>query len=331
MLRKLFAVFLSLFFVLLSQPLVLGWGAYNSFLNRDFYDDEFVDLVYDYSISTISTGVDISNFPSVDVDSFKNILLQVLIKDDLAKIIDSVYNDISNVRKNDIGELELRIPMDWVFDKLPLISGLIADNLYENLEPCAESVSSADFVMRFDCLDSSLDLESLKSAVLTSLDLAFYSDLPRELGFSIAIPENVESSMIGLKSKIESMISSFVFVLSFLLVLIAVLIFKPWDRVLTWVVRPLFVSSFMFLLLVLFLNFIPEFIDLIDSSSFSSLPETQVNLGIGIYKFLISGFTNSIILFVLPTFVLSLFGWIFLFFYSRKHVDLISTINNDTQ
>jgi len=234
MFRKFFAGFFATMFVMISVPLVFIMGVYNTLGDKDFYTGDLADETYDVLITASPAFFEEGDFSSLSDDELRGIVQKVLTKDDFKGVIADIHHSISGSKfKN--AKLDIILPMDWFLLKKDVLAAEFTDILFDDSE--------------------NVDLPKLdyQSQLAQDLNNQLFVDVPSELVFTMDVPENVEGTVVDYFNHIFNLFLSVVWSLLFMvLVLIALLIFKPWQKVLVIEFKTLFLA-FLFLIITLFI------------------------------------------------------------------------------
>lgn len=317
MLRKFFAGLVLFIFGILFLPYVLAFSIYDIFSDEDFYTGPFVEFTYDLLIEELP--VNLSSFGEefemlIDEEALRGVLENVFTREDLTIIIDDFIEQfkVASVSTLEDGRsvLEVTVPLAWLSAKGEAIAEGIANFLYESLEPCA---SLQDFnPNEFNCIPSSFPQIDFVNKFKSSFDTGFLADLPGDFVFNMEVPSNI-------KGNLSSLISDFAIIvfliggaiLVFLLLLMGLIVFRPWMRILKWEAKALFLACFWVFLVAMIFLYIPGLLE-------NFIDVEGVELYLQAYSFIVGSIVTNLLYYLVPVLVISLAGWILGIIYDRK-------------
>lgn len=263
MFRKFFAGFFSTFFVITFLPIVFLWGVFNTYFDKDFYDDNFIDISYELIVEQFPNFPQFEKIGILNAEDFRQIFRDTVTKDDLRIVIDDIVTQLGNVPVDDMGNVKLVIPLKWLNGKNGLFAESIGKILYLRLPKCVNSLDfqQVNSVFEIECLPKEIAEIDFISRVKSDFDQNIFADIPNEFVFDFKLNSNFSGDFF--MSLFELIQLSFVFAFIFLFVelsLIAVLIFKPWTVVFHWIGKTLFFAGLFFLIFLLMLFYLPEFL-----------------------------------------------------------------------
>jgi hypothetical protein len=307
MIRKIIAGFLSFVFISLFFVVSVVFGIFNTFLNVDFYDEEFVDVAYDFSLEQLSKNVDLSEFPAISESDFMDVLKKSFNKEDVSLIVDSFFDQMKNNVADENSIVEFRIPLFFIKEKREYFASYMADKLYETMDVCEGDVLS--FSKDLDCIPAGLSKDDYKNMVVLTVVDEILKEVPNEFVFEVKIPTDYKGNLsVFFDGFMGNVFLICLAVLIFILLLLWLVIFRPWTRVLRWESKTLFWASFS--VLAVFVGMSYAF-------------ERFVNDD---YVYVISFFANALsgcfVYYLLPVLILSFGVWIFsVIFGKRKKAD----------
>jgi len=306
--RKFFALFFLFLFVVVFAPFVFLIGIDNTFFDSNFYKGEVSELAYQIVVEEFpKVVVDSSDVLPIFEDELREILADVLTKDDFSVLVDSFVEQLNVAVADSDGAVDLKVNLGWFADKNDLILGRAADIIVDDMDICAVGVVPEEPFP--DCRPSLKPLLDFKKQVETSLDREIFGDLPNDVSFTVNVPAGFEGTIGDLFGNMMRMIFVVLFLtLLTLLIFIGLSIFRPFIKVVSWLLLTLFFAS-AFSLILVFLMFV--------------LPSTTfLNGDFFVYEdvvtFMFHSLAAKMLLYLLPIFVVTLFLWIGMMFYDKN-------------
>lgn len=283
--KKFFAGLLAVFYILVFFPVALAFGLAQTFFNENFYQGDFVDVMYEFAVYEIPNHIDdgLKVQFGLEDDDVKDILRNVFDRDDLSLIINAFAEEIRSATVDSDGDLELRFPLRWLTNK----NEVVADELAKYY---ANSLQRSD-----------IDREVVKSQIKGSLDGGVLNNIPEEFGYTVSVPTVFEGNVFEFFSRLANLF--FVLgslLLGLLLLVIGLIIHMPWRRVLRWEARTVFFGAFIFLLTLLTFLFLPKGI----------VPPEDV-IYLRFYSFMMSSLIRSVSYFLFPILFVSFGLWVY--------------------
>lgn len=286
-----------------------GFALYSTFLNREFYRGDLVKAAHELIIHEGQKYIDFQPIVNIDKKDFSAILEKIVLKQDLIAMIDNIVEQFNDLIIGDQGIVELKIPLSWMAEKGGDFGEIVSDYLFENLPKC-DSLDEG-YLREFNCIPEGLPREDFKNAFRLAFDRKLLSDFPDDFNFQIKLLPQLEGENLGyflnnLIIRIFIILGGAMFLM---LVMIALLVFKPWSAVMKWTSKTVFLASLSTILAAMFLNvFIPVLFDrLINSIDVSLL---SYNAWMAIYIIFIGAFTVNLLKIVFPIALISLGFWI---------------------
>lgn len=301
MLRKFFARFLVTIFVSLAVSFSFLFAIYLTLFNKDFYENEVSGLVQTFFVSEITEEFEYEEF-SLSKDEFESVLRKTFSKEDLSQAINGLYEDFSR----DFRDGEIDLSLEWLRDKNADLSNNLSAAIFSEVKKCAVG-ESVNFDEGIKCLPTHYDEKDLALRLQTELDIAFFSKIPSNAQLNIQASPELRNNLNDNFQLFRDFIWIFPAVLIFLLVLIFVLIGKPFVSAFKWVFTSVLIAAVLTGLSLLCLNlvfkeiltrlitdsysgaiYIKYFIDLLNLF-FASLNENVLAylLPIGIFSFIV--------------------------------------------
>lgn len=289
-------------FVMISVPLVFIMGVYNTLGDKDFYTGDLADETYDVFITASPAFFEEGDFSSLSDDELKGIVQKVLTKDDFKGVIADIYDSISS-SKFENAKLDIVVPMDWFLLKKDVLAAEFTDILFDDSE--------------------NIDLPKLdyQSRLAQDLNNQLFVDVPSELVFTMDVPENVEGTVVDYFNHIFNLFLSVVWSFLFMvLVIVALLIFKPWQKILVIELKTFFLAFLFLIITLLILLLLSHYMV---SESNSMIVSDISDLEFGFYNVLIANLFVGVFWKLFPValffLLLSLGLWIALIRYNNKN------------
>ena len=313
MIRKIFAAILFLLFVMSFVPIAVAVGVYHTFLDPQFYKGEFVDLVYEFAVDELPRNVDLENVP-LNEEDLKVILTSVFVEEDVAFLVDSLFEQFYALETDEEGWAEFTIPLSWIGQKSDVISERVAGEIARRLASC-----EPDEVLRREfpqCIPEGLSKIDFQAALIFELDSQLFSEIPNDVSFRVQFPEQIRGNVYDFFDfLIRQVLMIGMGILVLLLVLLGLVIYRPWTLVLRWEGKAVFGGSLSVFLLMMFLLHLPnEFLTSLGYESFGR-----------VYSFVISALISNMFVYIFPLMLFSFALWI-----SMLVLEKLKNKTNDT-
>ncbi len=325
--RKVFASVLVIIFIFFSSFVAYSWGFYKVVTDDDFFNDEFSQIFYDYSVYHLTKDVDVQGFSSLSSADFREIVEDSISLKDFEFVIEDMFNQVKDGGVDENNLLTIGVPKDWFNEKIDLIGDKVAERLYLELPECDEPVSG--FSDSIECVPSEIDEGDFKIRVKNLLDREAFDELPNV--FSIELPRalnGAEESPFDYwtnwaETTFKVSLYSMTGVLLIVLVGIGLLIMKPWQSVLTWESGTVFFASLLTVFPLLVLKFLSNiFVSLSESGELNELSTQDVDFIQNVYDHIVGTFIDLMLIYVVPIMIISLGLWIYALVSSRQKVDV---------
>ncbi len=315
MFKKFFATSFVSLFIASSFLFMVLFGFYNTVFDKDLYGDEFIDIIYDYSISTLIDNFDLSAFTMLDDFPVEDVLREVVTKEDVGGVVADTINSLSVIEINEeTGIVDISIPFGWLVDKKDAIAEKIAFYMYEKLDVC-ELKDLENFSENFACLPPGLSVMDLQLQVNRVLDRNIFSVLPDDLVFSVLVPSGDTGSFADFVNQKYIYVSGLLLLLMTVsILLIALFIFKPLSLIFRWVFFTIFVTT---------LFGIGFYLILFNSSdilyeNLVNISDAQVDVYITLYDYFVKIMSRNMLYVLVPTSLISFVLAIFTFINIKK-------------
>lgn len=306
MLRKFFAGILFSLFQVLFVPVSLSFGIYTTFLDEDFYKGDFVMLVYDFAVDELPRNANLTNFP-LSEEQLKEILKTVFVKEDVLFMVESLFDQFNDPRVSKNDSLSLIIDLDWLNKKSDLVANKTASVLVDDLPVCDEKSPPKETFP--DCIPEDVSNVDFQARVQQALDRELFSNVPSELTLNFTVPGNISGNVFEyFDSLIVKVLTVGLFVLIFLLSLMCLIVFSPWNSVVKKLFKAIFFASLnVFLLLIIMLVGPAEYFFGYGFDAY-----------LRIYSFFVSALTSNMFYYLFPLILFAFLGWMGIIFYERK-------------
>ena len=317
-LRKFLATIFMMTFIVVFIVVTFIWGIYSTFFNADFYKGSFTDSVYNLLVYDGQRYIEFQPIAEIKKSDFTSMMQMIISKEDLKVMVSDVVSQVQILKVDDQGFLELKIPMKWLSKKTTLFSEVMSNYLYGNLPKCTPD--QQDYLREFECVPDTLPRADFDSALKLALDRKLISDFPDEFNLKFQVPEQFQGKDLrvffnDLSAKIFLVC---VMVLTILLILIGLMVFRPFVKVLRWELRTIFLASFLSLLTAMALNIlIPIIFDKL--LSISSAASINYNAWLSVYILIVGSFTNNLLKLLIPIILGSLVLWITVMIYDKRN------------
>lgn len=321
MFRTILASLLALIFTLLVLPVTFLWGVYSTFFNENFYKGDFVDVTYDF---VVEKGPDflemekIQEFASLSEEDLSKLFQKVFSKEDIAEFFDSSVDSfvvaLSSVENQN---MKIKISLNLLSKKSDLISTEVANLLFERLPKCGESAKTVED--DFKCIPDGLARLDFVSKIRGSMDRELFARLPNELTFDLGVPQGIDGDALGFLKKTFSWL--FIAALLFLLLdlfLLGMVIMEPWYKVLRWEARTILIPNIVMLFFSIFLKFSSGIFEKIYLATNQNPDESGLNLVKAVLDLFLGSLAGTLLVYVVPVFVISLGLWITSIVYGRR-------------
>lgn len=310
MFRKFLAGLIFSLFTVLFVPVSLAFGISTTFLDQNFYKGDFVQLVYEFALDELPRNANLTELP-LSKEELKQILFEVFSKEDVAFMVESFFDQLKDVTVPDDGVVKFAINLDWLAQKNELISEKVAFALVNDLPACdTDNPPSEKFPK---CLPADVSKVDFQNRIEQTLDRELFSNVPSEISFNFTFPRPISGNVFNyFNSIVVKILTIGFFVLVFLLGLMSLIIFSPWNRIGKWLSRAIFFASLnVFLLLTLLL--------IVPTDVFS---DYGIDSYLRIYSFFVGALTSTMFYYIFPLMIFSFITWIGLIIYERKFLKL---------
>ncbi len=311
MIRKVLAGFLVFIFIVLALPVVTLLGFYKTFLDENFYKGELLDGVYEMWIDSIPTDVEWEEqFGTLNRDQFVEMLREVYSAEDLVVVVEDIESQISEAKFNEDNILYLNIPFGWMREKAPLLAESIAEMVVSDLEPC-ESIDEFD-INQHNCIPEGVLVSTVKDGVKIDLEEQILKDVPEIYEFEIELvsmeAQTGEDVSEYFTRALNNGIVISVVALVVVLLLIALVVFRPFTRVMKWEFRAIFLASIIPLVTYVSLYFLAE-----------KLEFTETQAQFDLIALIIKSLSQTLIKYLIPIAIVSLGLWILFMVFDKKN------------
>ena len=231
MIRKFLAGFVLSVFVVSAALFYLVVTLYFTILNKNFYNsDEFASYSYDLILSELPNYFKVNLPESISPEYALSVVKKHVTVVDIKPIITDFGNEFSEAI-NAGGPHEFRIDLTSLIDKRGLIAEEFANHLVENLNTCTDP--SVYLAENPRCILGSVSKNDFVRQFKATFDRKLFSNVSNEFTFSLNFPTINKSSAAGL---VQTVFYGYMAFLTILLILIGLIIFRPFTRVLKWII-----------------------------------------------------------------------------------------------
>jgi len=288
MIRKFLAGFILSVFVVSAAFFYLVLTLYFTVLNKNFYtSNEFVSYARGVVVSELPKYFN-KNLPEgFSSEYLTGIAQKYVTADEIKPIISDFGNEFNDAIKVG-GSHEFTIDLSVFSKKRSLIAEDFANHLVESLNTCRDS--SVYVAENPRCIPSGVSKDDFVRQFKATFDRKLFSKVPDRFSFSLDLPSINNSGVFGL---LNTVIYAYVAFLFILLILIGLIVLRPFVRVLKWIIFAILKSLILFGLAI----YIPTILHIEIFSSIFSLIFGQI------FEFVVVTIFVFLILFIL-TFVL---------------------------
>lgn len=260
MLRKIFVSLFVFLFVVFNFYFVTAYTALSTVSSEDFLSADFFDSLQDVVVYELARSDEVrENFGDIEPELIEGIFNEFVQAEDIATVVYDLRDQINTVPIVD-GLLSYNLDLSFLISRSDLVAENLAGYYYGVLPKCSElaefTVYAVESLDSMECIPESLAQEDFAAAVQLYLDRELFSDFAEAFDFEYEVPNGVEGTMGGYLSFLMKMM--FVFGVLFNLVLmlvVALLIFRPWQKIVLGELKAIF-SAAMSLSLVFALVYI---------------------------------------------------------------------------
>jgi|GEM_PF-3300439 hypothetical protein len=261
MIKSIFASFFTFIFSIFFFISFLLFVLLNTLLDVDFYKGDLSEAFYETTVEVVSSTV-VKN--SEHLGDFltegevENALREIVKPEDFEDVLVPFISQIVDPVFDEQGKAVVSLNFSGLVDKFPEFSAFAAGKLIDTLPECEGTVLPTE---ENACVPQGVSREDFGEMIFTVLDQDVLSSMPSELKIFEFYEEDLEiRDGIDLNKdllwKVWWMSLS---VLALLLIIIALIILKPWHRVVRWLSKPLIASSLVSGILFLVLHQLPSF------------------------------------------------------------------------
>lgn len=314
MLRKFFASFFTFLFVNFAVLFVLMFGIYRTLFDVSFYEKDLSEFFRTTLVSEISQQVDAEKF-SLTKEEFRMALEKSLSNEDIFMAMKEIYSDF-NSNTVDNNETKVVISFKWLWLKNQVLSENLADVLFLKLQPCTVG-EEVLFESSISCLPKNFSKTDLAKVIERELDLKFFSQVPPNYVFDLQMANNFNPNSPNLfEAIVFNSLLLFGLGSLFFLLLIGLSVYRPAYSVVKWILSAVVSGAFVAIVLVFAFSYLLE-----ASSGFVNI-EVEAERNAKLFFEFMSIFANAIkantLTFLVPIFVISLTGILFVHFRFKK-------------
>ena len=310
-----FAIIFNIFFLLSFILFVL----LNTILNVDFYKGPVSERFYETAVD-VASGAIYKQRDQMKLDfteaELKNVLMEVVSEKDFEDTLVPFVQQLVEPKFDENGVAVVMLDLSNIVGKLPDFAGVLAEKLFDTLPDCEKGAEPTDANL---CIPADLKIEDFKQQAVTALDAGFLSSIPSKVKIFEFHEQNLKvyKDMKLDKDLLWNVWWMTIAINVLLLVIIALIILKPWHRVVRWISKPLISGSIFVSLFFLSLYYLPTILSRIIKSDASVSKEVLEQMDpilcfIGDFFGLISTkaliFAGSVLVVGLSLYIFGLYG-----------------------
>ena len=312
MVRSIFAGIVTAIFSLFFFVSFTFFVLLNTVLNVDFYEGEVAEQLYETSVDVLGSAV-YRNKGDMSFDFTEEELgktfRSVLSPEDFEGILVSFLGQVMDPAFDEDGVALITLDLSTVLDKLPVLGEELATKLISTSPNCSEVVdSTGEF-----CVPEGASTEDLKREIMTALDQVMLSSIPTKI-VTFEFREQDLELFPGTQLSKEFLwqVWWMLFaVQAFLLLIVALIILKPWSRVLRWVAKPLLTGSILVSIIFLLLYKLPDLLMKgLDSAEAGVLSEKELSSLVWFAKGILWLIVSEALMYALVIFIVGLVVYI---------------------
>ncbi|MCX6734999.1 MAG: hypothetical protein NTZ25_03760 [Candidatus Peregrinibacteria bacterium] len=295
---------LMLLFALIVMPLTFFLGFYNTFFDQTFYTKDLANFSYTFVTENLPSTNESNELGNISEKDWQQVFKKVFTPEDasdfFAKSFVSVKKDLANVVD---GNAVLHFPLDDFKSKKANFTAEVANILYARVPTCADKVKPK----AFECMEKGLAKADFSSRVSSIMDITLFSKLPNTFDVELAVPTFLGSDVWGYVYGAFHwvFVIGFSFCL-FLLVTVAILVGKPWHKIMKYGAKTILLPSSLLSVFVLGLYFFPSLLKFqpagVDVNNY-----LLVNF-IGLF---FKAFSFNLLIYVIPALILGIAGTLY--------------------
>jgi hypothetical protein len=321
MIRSIFASLVTIIFNFVFLVSFVLFVLLNTLLTPDFYKSDDANKFYESSIDLFSTFIyRVNNEVKLPLtkEEIKNEVRAVYTPEDIRNTLTPFVEQVINPSFDDDGMATIKLDFSGVVDKLPKFGENLAKKLYVALPKCGKN--DPEDAIGKTCLPKSVSISDFQSQLSSSLDKELFSKIS-----SKSLVFNINRNSMRLngfnldKSLFWDLWWLLLVIQMFLLLLVALIIFKPWYRIVKWVSKPIISGSFVAGLFFIALYEVPDFMaKFMGSGPGKDLTEEEMGTVISFVKSLLWLVVDKALWFAGILFVFGLAVYIF-GLWGKKH------------
>ncbi|MDP2642657.1 MAG: hypothetical protein Q8P62_02345 [Candidatus Peregrinibacteria bacterium] len=241
MIRKFLAGTVLSLFVVSATLFYTVIALYLTVFNKDFYtSDEFLAYSYDLAIVELPNYLE-GNLPEdFSSEYVSDVIKKYFTPAEFKPIISDFGDQVGEAIKVG-GNREFNIDLSVFTEKRNLIAEEFANHLVENLNTCIDS--SIYVAENPRCIPSGVSKGDFVRQFKATFDRKLFSQVPNQFSFSLDLPTINGSGIFDLAYTIFYAYMAFLIVL---LIIGGLLIFRPFIRILKWIILGLLNSLVLF-------------------------------------------------------------------------------------
>ena len=261
MIKSIFASFFTFIFTIFFFASFLLFVLLNTLLDVDFYKGDLSDAFYETTVEVSSSAIQKNSEQLGDFlteGEIEKVLREIVEPEDFENVLVPFISQIVDPVFDEQGKAVVTLDFSGLVDKFPEFSSFTAGKIMDTLPECEGSSLPTE---ENPCVPKDVSRKDFEEMILTVLDQGVFSSMPTEVKVFEFYEDDLEvGDGINLNKdllwKVWWMSLS---VLMLFLVIIALIILKPWHRIVRWISKPLISSSLVTGVLFLVLYQLPSF------------------------------------------------------------------------
>ncbi|MEZ4087044.1 MAG: hypothetical protein R3B71_01730 [Candidatus Gracilibacteria bacterium] len=233
--RRVLAAFLVFVFIAVSAAAFMVFAVSNTFLRASFYEEDLRDPAYDFLVSTTVSSIEESNGPIGKYfleEELQEEVEGVFPKELFDKTVREVIEEVETLK--DDPEQPLTFKLNTYRESLLTLAHNLAFRMFQTLPTCGEGElprENSDGLP--SCVPSGIEYGDIADDLSMQFEKDIYAAVPEQGQFDIVSAFGEAGlGVFSVLVQLDSIRAAFYGILLVLLALIALLIYKPFTRVL---------------------------------------------------------------------------------------------------
>ena len=260
MLKSLFASIFTVIFNVFFLLSFLLFVVLSTVLNADFYkgtvSEKFYETTVDVVSSVISKQKDEMGWVFTEGD-LKQAIIETVTEKDFEDTLIPFIGQIIEPKFDENGSAAVVLDLSNILGKLPNFVGNLAGKLFDTLPECGKNEMPTEKNL---CIPNNVSSEDFEAQMMSVLDSKFLSSIPTKTTvFEFREQDlKVYGDMKLNKDLLWNVWWMSVAINVLLLLIIALIILKPWNRILRWISKPLISGAIFVSMAFIALYHLPE-------------------------------------------------------------------------